>query len=264
MKAVSKYPGAKNRLAKWILSYIPEHDVYLEPFFGSGAVFFNKQRCHIETVNDLHREVTNFFRVLRDNGQELANQIAHMPYNREEYSNSYEESSDSLERARRFSIHCWQGFGNGNLYQNGFKSGQQKVSPNPAKGWKKLPGTLTFAIDRIQGTQIEQIDAIELIERYNTEDVFIYCDPPYVLSTRKSNLYKREMSDEMHIRLLHSLFQHPGKVLLSGYDNELYNEKLVGWSKVTKDTNAEHGLKRTETLWANYPLNEQISLFSES
>lgn len=42
MEAVLKYPGAKNRLAEWIISFIPEHRVYLELFFGSGAVFFNK------------------------------------------------------------------------------------------------------------------------------------------------------------------------------------------------------------------------------
>ena len=42
MKCVLKYPGAKNRIADWICGYIPPHEVYLEPYFGSGAVFFNK------------------------------------------------------------------------------------------------------------------------------------------------------------------------------------------------------------------------------
>ena len=59
MKSVLKYPGAKNRLAPWICEYIPEHDVYLEPFAGSLAVLFNKPRCHIETVNDLSGERKN-------------------------------------------------------------------------------------------------------------------------------------------------------------------------------------------------------------
>lgn len=45
MKTILKYPGAKNRLAPWIVSNMPSHEVYLEPFFGSGAVFFNKQPC---------------------------------------------------------------------------------------------------------------------------------------------------------------------------------------------------------------------------
>ena len=71
MKTVLKYPGAKNRIAKWIVNFIPEHDVYLEPFAGSLAVFFNKPRCHIETINDLHGEVINYFKVLRDNPDSL-------------------------------------------------------------------------------------------------------------------------------------------------------------------------------------------------
>ncbi|MDE6912483.1 MAG: DNA adenine methylase, partial [Lachnospiraceae bacterium] len=53
MKAVLKYPGSKWSLADWIISFFPEHHSYLEPFFGSGAVLFNKTRSDIETVNDL-------------------------------------------------------------------------------------------------------------------------------------------------------------------------------------------------------------------
>ena len=75
MKTILKYPGAKNRLAPWICEHIPNHKVYLEPFFGSGAVFFNKTPVHIETINDLNSDVYNFFKVLRDNGNILARTI---------------------------------------------------------------------------------------------------------------------------------------------------------------------------------------------
>lgn len=104
MEAVLKYPGAKNRLAEWIISFIPEHRVYLELFFGSGAVFFNKDPAKIETLNDLDGE----------------------------------------------------------------------------------------------------------------------------------------------------------EVLISGYDNDLYNEILNGWSKAQKQTQAEHGLKRIETVWFNYEKEYQL------
>ena len=124
-----KYPGAKCRLANWIVNNMPKHSVYLEPYAGSLSVLLNKPRCHIETVNDLHGEVVNFFRVLRDNPYELKQLLELTPYSREEYDLAYQEEENEIERARRFCVRCWQGFGCANLYHNGFKSGQQSNSP---------------------------------------------------------------------------------------------------------------------------------------
>lgn len=261
MKSILKYPGAKNRLAPWICEYIPRHDVYLEPYAGSLAVLFNKQRSHIETVNDIDEEIVNFFRVLRNQGEDLCEAISLTPYSRTEYRVAYESSGNDLERARLFAVKCWMGFGCGNLYQNGFKSGQQTNSPNPAKAWSELPETMKLATERLKGVQIENLPAVELIERYNTEDVFIYADPPYLHGTRKNYLYKFEMQDVEHKALLDVLVKHPGKVLLSGYDNDMYNEMLWGWNKVQKVTRAEGGRARVETLWMNYEVDGgQISL----
>lgn len=261
MKSVLRYPGAKNRLAPWICEYIPKHDVYLEPFAGSLAVLFNKPKSHIETVNDLDGEVVNFFRIVRDRESELRRAIELTPFSRSEYEAAYEQTEDELENARRFAIKCWMGFGCGNLYRNGFKSGQQKNSPNPARAWAALPDTIELASERLREVQIEKLPAEELIGRYDTEDVFIYADPPYLHGTRKNYLYKCEMSDEEHKELLGMLTRHPGKVLISGYDNDLYNSMLTGWYKTQKDTRAEGGRKRTETLWMNYNLDStQISL----
>ena len=224
-------------------------------------MLFNKQRSHIETVNDIDGEIVNFFRTLRDRSGELERTIEFTPYSRSEYKAAYEKSEDELERARRFAVKCWMGFGCGNLYQNGFKSGQQTKSPNPAKAWGELPETLRMATERLKGVQIENLPAVELIKRYDTEDVFIYADPPYLHGTRKNYLYKHEMKDADHEELLNVLVKHQGKILLSGYDNDMYNDILQGWNKVQKHTRAEGGRARTETLWMNYEVeNGQISL----
>lgn len=261
MKSILKYPGAKNRLAPWICEYIPKHDVYVEPFAGSLAVFFNKQRSHIETVNDIDEEIVNFFRILRDRSDELERAIDFTPFSRSEYKAAYEPSCDDLERARRFAVKCWMGFGCGNLYQNGFKSGQQTNSPNPVKAWCELPEIMKLATERLKGVQIENLPALELIERYNTEDVFIYADPPYLHGTRKNYLYKYEMQDAEHEELLKTLANHPGKVLISGYDNNMYNDMLSEWQKAYKVTRAEGGRARTEVLWMNYEVDaRQLSL----
>ena len=254
MNSVLKYPGAKNRLAKWILQYIPEHEVYLEPFFGSGAIFFNKEPAKVETVNDLDSEIVNYFKVIRDYPSELLQKIKMTPYARDEYENAFIEdpADDNIEKARKFIVRCYQGFGCSNRYKNGFRSSQQKNSPQTAKLWDEFPEVITIASERLKRAQIENLPAIELINRYNTKDVFIYADPPYLHGTRKGYLYKHEMTNQEHVELLEALLKNPGKVLLSGYDSELYNAMLSGWNKVSKDTQVENGLKRTEVLWMNY------------
>ncbi len=69
------YPGSKWSMADWIISNMPQHSMYLEPFFGSGAVFFNKQPSNIETINDLDEQVVNLFREIRIHANELARMI---------------------------------------------------------------------------------------------------------------------------------------------------------------------------------------------
>lgn len=254
MKAVLKYPGAKNRLANWIVDHIPEHKVYCEPFFGSGAVFFNKKACYNEIVNDLDNDVYNFFKILRDNSEQLVNAIALTPYSRIEYMNCYTAKShyDDIEKARMFAVKCWQGFGCGNLHKNGFRRGIGGKSPNPAKAWNELPETLLLAVERLKNAQIERMDAVKLIRNLYGRDTFIYADPPYLQSTRKKYLYNHEMDDEQHIHLLKALTDSDCKIMISGYDNELYEKYLKDWNKATKNTTAECSVRRTETIWMNY------------
>ena len=124
-----------------------------------------------------------------------------------------------------------------------------------------MPERLMEASERLLNAQIENLPAAEIIKRYNTSDVFIYADPPYLRETRKPNLYKCEMTDEDHEELLTLLVNHPGKVIISGYENQMYDTYLVGWYKAQKRTQAEAGNIRTETLWMNYePEAQQISM----
>lgn len=256
MKSILKYPGAKNRIAPWICKYIPQHRNYVEPFLGSGAIFFNKEPSYIEILNDIDCDVVNFFRVLREREDEFIRKISLTPYSREEYGNAYKttEEVDALEQARRFAVKCWQGFGCGNRYKNGYRRGIGDTSPNPAKAWKELPETLQYAADRLKNAQIESVDAIRLIEDMKGNNTFIYCDPPYLQDTRKKYLYNHEMDDIHHKKLLETILKSDCKIMISGYENELYNEMLTGWNKAHKNTTAECSIKRTETIWFNYDL----------
>ena len=60
MTSILKYPGGKWRIADWIISHLPPHKIYLEPYFGSGGVFFNKEPSYLETINDIRRRSKSF------------------------------------------------------------------------------------------------------------------------------------------------------------------------------------------------------------
>lgn len=262
MNTVLKYPGAKNRLANWLLEYVPEHKIYVEPYFGSGALFFNKKPVYLETINDIDGDVVNFFTVLRDRPDELISAITMTPYAREEYERAYKRNTadGGLEKARQFAVRCWQGFGCGNNYKNGFRRGISENAPNPAVAWSNLPPTLQEATMRLKRTQIENRPALDLIRQLSGQDVFIYLDPPYVLEQRKQYLYRYEMSDLEHEELLAEIAEKEVKVLISGYDNKMYNSYLCDWNKAIKKNRVENGQSRTEVIWYNYNLSQQLTL----
>lgn len=267
MKQVLKYPGAKWKIADWIISHIPKHHSYVEPFFGSGAVFFSKNPSNIETINDLDDKVINLFKVVRDSSEELARRVASTPYARKEYDNTFENNTepvDEIEKARLFLVQCWQGHG---FRTNGYKVGwkndvQGREAMYAVKNWYRLPEWILAVTDRLKQVQIDNRPAIELIKRFKYPNVFIYADPPYLLGTRTAKQYKHEMTDQEHLELLEALLQHPGPVIISGYPSDLYNATLKTWNIASTKGHAEYyGADRKEVIWMNFKSQQgQLSL----
>lgn len=272
---VLKYPGSKWRIANWILAHMPAHDSYLEPFFGSGAIFFTKKPCRLETINDSYGDVVNLFRVLRDSdaADELARLVALTPWSREEYELSYQRDPallEPIERARRFLVRTWQGHGSAaDQYRNGWRvvrANEKAPTHVPYRQWRdNLPPRIAAAAARLKGVQIECRPAVEVIGAFRRPDVLIYVDPPYVSSTMERRngrkVYQHGMSLGEHSELLGVLRDHPGPVLLSGYDHPLYAEleEEFGWLRTAKRALAEKGQIRTEVLWLNPSAARAIS-----
>jgi DNA adenine methylase len=115
-----------------------------------------------------------------------------------------------------------------------------------------LPEELASLALRLKDAEIENRPAVGVIRRYSTEDALIYADPPYLPETRTQKMYANEMSEDDHAELLDALFAHPGAVVLSGYQNDMYDEVLAGWRKVTlRPPKVEKQAKRLEVFWVN-------------
>ena len=264
MKPVLKYPGAKWKLAEWIISYMPKHTTYLEPFFGSGAVFFNKLPSKVETINDIDGNVVNLFRVIRERPDELAALIEMTPWARDELKNCQPLAECDLENARRFIVRCWQTYGSGPARSKSWKDDVTTGQQGLAKTWASVPKRILTLADRLKMALIENMPAIEIVRRYHSKTVLIYGDPPYPRGTRNGRMYAHEMTDADHIELLDALDAHPGPVILSGYACELYDSRLKLWRRETHKAQAEKGQIREEVLWMkNIELQGQMSLERE-
>ena len=65
------YYGGKFSHLDFILPLLPDtYAHYCEPFGGSAAVLINRKPAPAETYNDLDSEVVNFFRQLREHGEQ--------------------------------------------------------------------------------------------------------------------------------------------------------------------------------------------------
>lgn len=262
MKAVMKYPGSKWSIANWIISFFPEHHSYLEPFFGSGAVFFNKQRSNIETINDLDGRVVNLFECIKSDPEKLGRMIYFTPYSREVYEKAYKENpKDKFESALNFYIKLNMGHG---FRTTGEKVGwkndvQGREKAYAAQDWCNLPEKLMQAAERLRGVQIDNRPALELIPRFNHKNVLIYCDSPYMLNTRHGKQYRCEMDDKDHEALLDVCLKHKGYVIISGYETELYNSMLAGWNKYETTAYSQVCSKKREVIWMNYEPRKQLT-----
>lgn len=232
MNTVLRYPGSKWRIADQLVSNIPEHKSYLEPYFGSGAVLFNKPPSPIETINDLDDDVINLFQCIRDHSQQLAAMIAAIPYSRKVYDSQFSiVSKDPVDKACAFLIKCWQGYG---FKTSGIKTGWKRDKTGRERAynlsnWYHLPEWIEEIAERLRNIQIEHKPALDLIREFDSPDSFFYLDPPYLLNTRSAKQYQYEMTEEDHIQLLETIVHCSAQIMISGYDTPLYNDYLHTW-----------------------------------
>lgn len=282
MKPPIGYFGGKTRLASWIASLMPRHKVFIEPFAGSAAVLFAKAPAKDEVLNDIDGHVVNFFGVLRSCPDQLERVCALTPYSRDEYALAFHESDvvdDPIERARRFWIRSTQSFGQSAGADFGWSISLNQNVCRPHSVANRV-GRFSAAADRLQRCFIENMDALELIAKYDGDETVMYVDPPYLWSTRTSfndagtgarrrprGDYAHEFHTEEEHRALAAVLRGArATILLSGYASDLYDDELyVDWARVERvvplhmsNGQGKRGRrpKRTEVIWSNRPIND--------
>jgi len=94
---------------------------------------------------------------------------------------------------------------------------------------------------------------LENFDLLNRPDVFIYADPPYLLSTRTSSKrYDHELTFEQHRDLTQLFSTMSAAIAISGYVSSLYTDALSNWKRMDYPVVTRGGSTRTESLWMNY------------
>ena len=260
-----RYLGGKWKLAPWIISHFPPHRVYAEPFAGAASVLLRKPRSQGECYNDLDGSVVNLFTVLRDADTRaaLCQQIALTPFARAEFDLAFEPTDDRIERARRLVVRSFMGHGSSSAVaekSTGFRASLvNRGGALPSGEWRTMPESLARVGERLEGVLIENRPALAIIDRYDLPDALIYLDPPYVPETRSQkrkgarlfHAYSHELDYEGHEELLDRILDADAMIVLSGYDNDLYNARLSAWSRFEIGTHTHGNQKRTEVLWSS-------------
>lgn len=260
--------GGKYSHLDWLLPLLPQTTHFCEPFGGSAAVLINREPSPVETYNDVYGEVVNFFRVLREQGDDLTRMIGLTPFSRAEFEEAISggENISPLERARRFYILARQvRTGLAQKASSGRWAHCKLTSRAGMAGavsrWLGAVEDLPLIAQRLLRVQIENAPAVEVIQRYDSEETLFYCDPPYPHDSRgDANAYAHEMTDEQHRELAAVLRSVKGKVALSGYNCKLMDELYKDWKRIESKEKIVHSVKtpRKEVLWVNYDPKEEI------
>lgn len=240
MKTPITYYGGKQKMADTIIRLMPEHKVYVEPFFGGGAVFFAKKPSYLEVINDINDNIVTFYRVCQDQRsfEELSARIQATLFSEALYLhakaiwNRYQPASD-IERAWAVWVVCNYSF-----------------NATPYGGWKWDMGTAgshsgvvaankrnAFTeelFNRLATVQISCRDALDVIRQRDEVGTFFYLDPPYVGADQKHYHGYGEKELDALLQLLQQL---RGKFILSMFanDNMLDYAERCGWHVMVKD-----------------------------
>lgn len=280
-----KWHGGKHYLAKKIVALMPPRCKnpnrpdpadpgwlhYVEPYFGGGAVLLaNDPEGISEVANDLNADLTNFWTVLQGQSgfSQLQRLIEAIPFSYEEFCEAQEmgiKQADgyghSVHQAALFFVLCRQSLsGRMDAFAGITRNRTRRGMNEQVSAWLNCIEGLPAVHTRLKRVLILNKPALDVIASEDGPRTLFYLDPPYLHETRSTTgEYQHEMSEDDHKLLLHAVRYCEGKVMLSGYRSELYDDMLPSsrWNRHEFDlpNNAAGGKskeRKVECIWTNY------------
>ncbi len=274
-----KWHGGKSYLADWIIDLMPRHLHYVEPFCGGLAVLLAKnpfdQRHQwsgksfetgiSEVVNDLNRELMNFWKVLQDKEsfRRFQRIVEATPFAQPQWDDAgtrmLPRQELDIEAAVAFFVRCRQSRAGGfKVFATLSRNRTRGRMNEQVSAWLGCIEGLPDVHERLKRVVVLYDDALKVIKQQDGERTLFYLDPPYVHNTRSTiDAYQYEMDESAHDELLSTIQQCHGCVMLSGYPNDLYDRTLHEWNRHDReiDNKVSGGASKrimTESIWCNF------------
>ncbi len=271
-----RYFGGKGMMLNQILEQFPaegSYEIYIDAYGGSGVVLLNKPYTPVEIFNDLDQNIYALYSVLKDpklfslfhSWAEAIGFHEKMAYQSLKQLRDDKEM-DIINRA-------WHFWYVSRLHRSG--KGGMSINTIVRRSMSKSTSDFLSSVEglpalhnRLATVIILNRDALKLIADYDQDKVFIYCDPPYHHETRGDTRYDTDVDEQHHEKLVELVLGlKQARVLISGYDHASYNPLIdAGWYKVDFYVDTVDGQNRkktkTETLWRNYDLMDNLPLFN--
>ncbi len=271
--SIVNWYGGKNKLARQIISIIPDHEHYIEVFMGSAAVFFSKPKVARNTINDFNSNLVNLFIQVRDHYEELAEKVYWTLFSRQEYEKFYKlynnnfEGITDLDRALMYLLLVRASFNS--MTGLGFSA---SIKSNSANFNLALIERLKMAREKLDSVVIENRSFSEIIPKYDVSGSFLYLDPPYYVTVfdKAKHYYEKRMTELQHWDLQARLTKCKSPWIMS-YDDlpevvELYKDFNIMRTSVTYSlSNSKKRTKKiSELLITNFKSKKpQLDFFDE-
>jgi DNA adenine methylase len=245
------YIGGKNRLAKKIISVLPEHTTYVEAFAGGAQVLFHKAPSNVEVLNDLDFDIVNFYRVCQWHYEEFVRYLRFSVASRklhELHVKSDPATLTDIQRAGRFFYLQKNSFGGLILKQKFHYGITQPSNYNP----ERIPMIIEQTLKRLARVQIESLPYEQVLEKYDRPTTCFYLDPPYW----GPKLYRFNFTDKDFMALAERLGRLKGRFVLSLNDRpevrETFRDFRIAREEITYTAQAKPGKRYGELLITNF------------
>jgi len=237
--------GNKTKIAKEIQSYFPPHKIYVEPFFGAGGMFFNKPKAKYNIVNDYDNDVFNLFNVVMHKKDDFIEAFIKMPIH-EGLLNHWKQNKETeeiLKTLRFIFLSNFTYLGKGNTMCFGTENPKNIILKN-------IDATQKY-LENVQFANRDFRSFFEQLRERNSDDTFIYCDPPYL---KTDDNYETSFTEQNSEDLFNLLMQSKCKFAVSEFDTPFIIEQARQRNLNVIVIGERQNLKnrRTEILVTNY------------